>query len=58
MAKLNPEELFDRGKDIFDFALSGGGGTFRGDSLEAKQYYIQANGYFEKACDLNNGGGV
>ncbi|WP_033619834.1 cysteine-rich Sel1 repeat protein [Helicobacter pylori] len=53
MAEPNPKELFDRGKEIFNFASSGGGGTFRGDSLEAKEYYIQAKGYFEKACNLN-----
>ncbi len=46
MAEPNPEELFDRGEDIFNFALNGGGGTFRPDSLEAKEY-------FEKACGLN-----
>ncbi len=53
MAEPTPKELFDRGKEIFNFALSGGGGTFRGDSLEAKEYYIQAKEYFEKACNLN-----
>ncbi len=53
MAEPNPEELFDRGKDIFNFAVNGGGGTFRPDSLEAKKYYIQAKEYFEKACELN-----
>ncbi|GAA7323032.1 hypothetical protein ID0642_01150 [Helicobacter pylori] len=46
MAEPNPEELFDRGEDILNFALHGGGGTFRPDSLEAKEY-------FEKACELN-----
>ncbi|WP_341467093.1 tetratricopeptide repeat protein [Helicobacter pylori] len=51
--KSNPKELFDQGKEILDFAVSGGGGTFRVDSLEAKKYYIQAKGYFEKACNLN-----
>ncbi|GAA9632607.1 Sel1-like repeat protein HcpC [Helicobacter pylori] len=53
MASQTPKELFDQGKEILDFAVSGGGGTFRGDSLEAKKYYIQAKGYFEKACELN-----
>ncbi len=53
MAKPSPEELFDQGKEILDFAVSGGGGAFRGDSLEAKKYYIQAKEYFEKACNLN-----
>ncbi|QEF35667.1 sel1 repeat family protein [Helicobacter pylori] len=53
MAEPNPEELFDQGKEILDFAVSGGGGAFRGDSLEAKKYYIQAKEYFEKACNLN-----
>ncbi|GHR18871.1 hypothetical protein VN1249_01090 [Helicobacter pylori] len=53
MAEPNPEELFNRGEDIFNFALKGGGGTFRPDSLEAKEYYIQAKEYFEKACELN-----
>ncbi|GAA8215063.1 hypothetical protein HpKG25_06910 [Helicobacter pylori] len=53
MAEPNPEELFDRGEDILNFALNGGGGTFRPDSLEAKEYYIQAKEYFEKACELN-----
>ncbi len=53
MAEPTPKELFDQGKEIFDFAVSGGGGAFRGDSLEAKKYYIQAKGYFEKACNLN-----
>ncbi len=57
MAEPNPEEFFDQGKEILDFAVSGGGGTFRGDSLEAKKYYIQAKEYFEKACDLKDGGG-
>ncbi|GAA9837821.1 hypothetical protein VN0558_04530 [Helicobacter pylori] len=40
MAKPNPEELFDQGEDILNFALKGGGGEFRPDSLEAKKYYI------------------
>ncbi|GAA8243165.1 hypothetical protein HpNP101_06530 [Helicobacter pylori] len=53
MAEPNPKELFDQGKEILDFAVSGGGGAFRGDSLEAKKYYIQAKEYFEKACNLN-----
>ncbi|GAA8583339.1 hypothetical protein KYTH42_10270 [Helicobacter pylori] len=53
MADQTPKELFDQGKEILDFAVSGGGGTFRGDSLEAKKYYIQAKEYFEKACELN-----
>ncbi|GAA8489888.1 hypothetical protein KKKH50_05390 [Helicobacter pylori] len=53
MAEPTPEELFDRGEDILNFALNGGGGTFRPDSLEAKEYYIQAKEYFEKACELN-----
>ncbi len=53
MAEPNPEGLFDRGEDIINFALKGGGGTFRADSLEAKEYYIQAKEYFEKACELN-----
>ncbi len=53
MAEPNPKELFDRGKDILNFAVNGGGGAFRGDSLEAKEYYIQAKEYFEKACELN-----
>ncbi len=53
MAEPTPKELFDRGKEIFNFALSGGGGTFRSNGLEAKEYYIQAKGYFEKACNLN-----
>ncbi|WP_283446627.1 tetratricopeptide repeat protein [Helicobacter pylori] len=53
MAEPNPEELFDQGKEILDFAVSGGGGAFRVDSLEAKKYYIQAKEYFEKACNLN-----
>ncbi|WP_187906545.1 tetratricopeptide repeat protein [Helicobacter pylori] len=53
MAEPNPKELFDQGKEILDFAVSGGGGAFRGDSLEAKKYYIQAKEYFEKACELN-----
>ncbi|MCQ2665524.1 sel1 repeat family protein [Helicobacter pylori] len=53
MAEPNPKELFDQGKEILDFAVSGWGGTFRGDSLEAKKYYIQAKEYFEKACNLN-----
>ncbi|WQW59052.1 sel1 repeat family protein [Helicobacter pylori] len=53
MAELNPEELVDQGKEILDFAVSGGGGAFRGDGLEAKKYYIQAKEYFEKACNLN-----
>ncbi|BAW63779.1 tetratricopeptide repeat protein [Helicobacter pylori] len=46
MAEPNPEELFDQGEDILNFALNGGGGTFRLDNLEAKEY-------FEKACELN-----
>ncbi|GAA7554911.1 hypothetical protein HpBHB45_08200 [Helicobacter pylori] len=53
MADQTPKELFDQGKEILNFAVSGGGGTFRGDSLEAKKYYIQAKEYFEKACELN-----
>ncbi|WRF01685.1 sel1 repeat family protein [Helicobacter pylori] len=53
MAEPNPEELFDQGKEILDFAVSGWGGAFRGDSLEANKYYIQAKEYFEKACNLN-----
>ncbi|MFS7887684.1 hypothetical protein ACMAV4_03880 [Helicobacter pylori] len=53
MAEPNPEELVDQGKEILDFAVSGGGGAFRVDSLEAKKYYIQAKEYFEKACNLN-----
>ncbi len=53
MAEPTPEGLFDRGEDIINFALKGGGGTFRADSLEAKEYYIQAKEYFEKACELN-----
>ncbi|WRD10277.1 sel1 repeat family protein [Helicobacter pylori] len=53
MAEPSPEELFDQGKEILDFAVSGGGGAFREDSLEAKKYYIQAKEYFEKACNLN-----
>ncbi len=53
VAEPSPEELFDQGKEILDFAVSGGGGAFRGDSLEAKKYYIQAKEYFEKACNLN-----
>ncbi|GAA8995502.1 hypothetical protein Taitung15_00990 [Helicobacter pylori] len=57
MAEPNPEELFDRGEDILNFALNGGGGTFRPDSLESKEYYIQAKEYFEKACGLNSGRG-
>nr|WP_276317482.1 sel1 repeat family protein [Helicobacter pylori] len=57
MAEPNPKELFDQGKEILNFAVSGGGGAFRGDSLEAKKYYIQAKEYFEKACGLNNGRG-
>ncbi|MGL2433176.1 hypothetical protein ACOWMK_01540 [Helicobacter pylori] len=36
MAEPTPKELFDQGKEILDFAVSGGGGAFRGDSLEAK----------------------
>ncbi len=57
MAEPNHEELFNRGEDILNFALKGEGGTFRLDSLEAKEYYIQAKEYFEKACELNSGGG-
>ncbi len=53
MASQTPKELFDQGKEILDFAVSGGGGAFRVDSLEAKKYYIQAKEYFEKACNLN-----
>ncbi len=53
MAEPNPEELFDRGKNIFNFAVNGGGDEFRPDSLEAKEYYVQAKEYFEKACELN-----
>ncbi|GAA9424234.1 hypothetical protein HpHA283_04050 [Helicobacter pylori] len=57
MAEPNPEELFDRGKDIFNFAVNGGGGEFRPDSLETKKYYIQAKEYFEKACELDDAAG-
>ncbi|WP_416136676.1 hypothetical protein [Helicobacter pylori] len=53
MAEPNPEELYDRGKDILNFAVKGGGGAFSSGSLEAKEYYIQAKEYFEKACELN-----
>ncbi len=53
MAEPNPEELFNRGEDILNFAVNGGGGEFRPDSLETKKYYIQAKEYFEKACELN-----
>ncbi|WP_187845997.1 tetratricopeptide repeat protein [Helicobacter pylori] len=53
MAEPTPKELVDQGKEILDFAVSDGGGTFRGDSLEAKKYYIQDKEYFEKACNLN-----
>ncbi|UOR93966.1 sel1 repeat family protein [Helicobacter pylori] len=57
MAEPNPEELFDRGKGIFNFAVNGGGGEFRPDSLETKKYYIQAKEYFEKACELDDAAG-
>ncbi len=53
MAEPTPKELVDQGKEIFNFAVHGGGGTFRSDGLEAKEYYIQAKEYFEKACNLN-----